>query len=104
MAVIVQIAGIKRWQLWRPMFPSPMREYQESFRVWDPGFIPQWEAAGPDLEVDLQVGSIPAPAERVGAQPSCARRSGPQHPPDVRDPGTHATLGRGEARRQCDRE
>ncbi|MEI5033529.1 cupin domain-containing protein [Streptomyces sp. S1A(2023)] len=25
MAVIVQIAGTKRWQLWRPMFPSPMR-------------------------------------------------------------------------------
>ncbi|WP_256967763.1 MULTISPECIES: cupin domain-containing protein [Streptomyces] len=56
MAVIVQISGIKRWQLWRPMFPSPMRAYQESFRVWDPGFIPQWEAAGPDLEVDLRPG------------------------------------------------
>lgn len=56
MAVIVQIAGSKRWQLWRPMFPSPMREYQESFRVWDPGFIPRWEAMGPDLEVDLRPG------------------------------------------------
>ncbi|WP_406485430.1 hypothetical protein [Streptomyces microflavus] len=40
MTVIVQIAGIKRWKLWRPMSPSPKREYQESFRVWDPGFIP----------------------------------------------------------------
>lgn len=38
------------------MFPSPMREYQESFRVWDPGFIPRWEAMGPDLEVDLRPG------------------------------------------------
>ncbi|WP_257138785.1 cupin domain-containing protein [Streptomyces sp. rh34] len=56
MAVIVQIAGIKRWQLWRPMFPSPMRAYQESFRVWDPSFIPQWAATGPDLEVDLRPG------------------------------------------------
>ncbi|MET8060642.1 JmjC domain-containing protein [Streptomyces microflavus] len=56
MAVIVQIAGIKRWQLWRPMFPSPMRKYQESFRVWDPGFIPRWEAMGPDLEIDLRPG------------------------------------------------
>ncbi|OKI57655.1 cupin [Streptomyces sp. CB00072] len=56
MAVIVQITGIKRWQLWRPMFPSPMRAYQESFRVWDPDFIPQWEAAGPDLKVDLRPG------------------------------------------------
>lgn len=25
MAVIVQIVGVKRWQLWRPMLPSPMR-------------------------------------------------------------------------------
>ncbi|MGW6286579.1 cupin [Streptomyces sp. NPDC055107] len=49
-------AFVKRWQLWRPMFPSPMRAYQESFRVWDAGFIPQWEAAGPDLEVDLRPG------------------------------------------------
>ncbi|WP_432152097.1 JmjC domain-containing protein [Streptomyces sp. bgisy029] len=56
MAVIAQIAGIKRWRLWRPMFPFPMREYQESFRVWDPGFIPRWEAMGPDLEVDLRPG------------------------------------------------
>ncbi|MEV7655305.1 cupin domain-containing protein [Streptomyces anulatus] len=25
MAVIVQIAGVKRWRLWHPMLPSPMR-------------------------------------------------------------------------------
>ncbi|MFI1840645.1 JmjC domain-containing protein [Streptomyces microflavus] len=56
MAVIVQIAGIKRWQLWRPMSPSPKRECQESFRVWDPGFIPRWEAMGPDLEIALRPG------------------------------------------------
>ncbi|MFF3097977.1 JmjC domain-containing protein [Streptomyces cyaneofuscatus] len=47
MAVIVQIAGSERWQLWRPMFSSPMREYQESFRVWDPGFIPRWKPWDP---------------------------------------------------------
>lgn len=56
MAVIAQIEGTKRWQLWRPEYPSPMREYQESFRVWNPDFIPKWEAAGPDVEVDLKPG------------------------------------------------
>ncbi|WP_406153521.1 cupin domain-containing protein [Streptomyces anulatus] len=56
MAVIAQIEGEKRWQLWRPEYPAPMREYQESFRVWDPNFIPKWEEAGPDVEVDLKPG------------------------------------------------
>jgi len=54
MAVIVQIEGTKQWQLWRPEYPSPMREYQESFRVWNPDFIPKWETAGPDMEVILR--------------------------------------------------
>ncbi|MFJ8671719.1 JmjC domain-containing protein [Streptomyces sp. NPDC093589] len=56
MAVIVQIAGTKRWQLWRPPVAAPMREYNESFRVWQDHFIPTWEAAGPDVEVDLKAG------------------------------------------------
>ncbi|WLQ36000.1 cupin domain-containing protein [Streptomyces castrisilvae] len=56
MAVIAQIEGEKQWQLWRPEYSAPMREYQESFRVWNPEFIPKWEAAGPDAEVDLKPG------------------------------------------------
>lgn len=56
MAVIVQVAGVKTWNLWAPPVPAPMREYNESFRVWDDDFIPQWEAAGPDLTVDLAAG------------------------------------------------
>ncbi|WP_406168845.1 JmjC domain-containing protein [Streptomyces sp. NBC_00996] len=56
MALIVQIAGAKRWELWKPVYEAPMREFQESFRVWQPEFIPAWEAAGPDLTVDLVAG------------------------------------------------
>ncbi|MFH9244422.1 JmjC domain-containing protein [Streptomyces lydicus] len=56
MAVIVQVSGIKRWQLWRPPVDAPMREHNESFRVWRDDFVPKWEAAGPDLEVDLKAG------------------------------------------------
>ncbi|MEU7018194.1 cupin domain-containing protein [Streptomyces sp. NPDC046385] len=56
MAVIVQISGTKRWQLWRPPVEGPMREYNESWRVWQEDYIPKWEAAGPDVEVDLKAG------------------------------------------------
>ncbi|MER7174179.1 JmjC domain-containing protein [Streptomyces mesophilus] len=56
MAVIVQIAGTKRWQLWRPPVEAPMREYNESFRVWKDDFVSTWEAAGPDIELDLKAG------------------------------------------------
>lgn len=56
MAVIVQVAGTKTWQLWKPPIEAPMREWGESFRVWRDDFIPTWEAAGPDLTVDLAAG------------------------------------------------
>ncbi|MFE5295912.1 JmjC domain-containing protein [Streptomyces sp. NPDC056632] len=56
MAMIVQISGTKRWQLWRPPIEAPMREYNESWRVWREDYIPMWETAGPDVEVDLKAG------------------------------------------------
>ncbi|MFJ5227606.1 JmjC domain-containing protein [Streptomyces sp. NPDC088400] len=56
MAVIVQTAGVKRWQMWRPPVEAPMREFNESWRVWREDYIPAWEAAGPDIEVDLKAG------------------------------------------------
>ncbi|WP_411090772.1 JmjC domain-containing protein [Streptomyces sp. 049-1] len=56
MAVIVQVAGIKTWQLWKPPVEAPMRQYNESFRVWRDEFIPAWEAAGPDVTVELAAG------------------------------------------------
>ncbi|MET8246621.1 cupin domain-containing protein [Streptomyces sp. NPDC005202] len=54
MALIVQVAGAKTWQLWKPVYDSPMREYQESFRVGRK--LPDWEAAGPDMSIDLKAG------------------------------------------------
>ncbi|MFI9772079.1 JmjC domain-containing protein [Streptomyces sp. NPDC052415] len=56
MAFIVQISGTKTWQLWKPVVDAPMREHDESFRVWREDFIPQWEAAGPDLSIELAAG------------------------------------------------
>ena len=56
MAVIAQLEGVKRWHLWRPPVEAPMREYNESHRVWKPTYVEEWEAAGPDIEIDLQPG------------------------------------------------
>ncbi|MGW6770745.1 JmjC domain-containing protein [Streptomyces sp. NPDC055037] len=56
MAVIVQAAGVKRWQLWRPPVEAPMREFNASWRVWRENYIPDWETAGPDAEFDLRAG------------------------------------------------
>ncbi|PPS81153.1 JmjC domain-containing protein [Streptomyces sp. MH60] len=56
MAVIVQVSGTKTWQLWKPPVESPMREFNESFRVWRDDFIPAWEAAGPAFTVELAAG------------------------------------------------
>jgi hypothetical protein len=56
MAVIAQFEGVKRWHLWRPPVEAPMREYNESWRVWKDTYVKDWEAAGPDIEIDLQEG------------------------------------------------
>lgn len=56
MAIIVQVAGTKRWELWKPVVDAPMREHLESFRVWRDDYLPTWTAAGPDQVVDLRAG------------------------------------------------
>jgi Cupin superfamily protein len=58
MAVIAQLEGVKRWHLWRPPAEAeaPMREYNESWRVWKDTYVQEWEAAGPELVIDLQPG------------------------------------------------
>jgi hypothetical protein len=58
MGVIAQLDGVKRWHLWRPPAEAeaPMREYNESWRVWKDTYVAEWEAAGPDIAIDLQAG------------------------------------------------
>ncbi|MGW3336248.1 JmjC domain-containing protein [Streptomyces sp. NPDC001009] len=56
MAIVTQIAGTKRWSLWRSPVESPMRDYNESWRVWREDFVDEWESSGPDMEFDLQAG------------------------------------------------
>lgn len=56
MAVIVQQAGVKRWELWRPPVDAPMREHLVSYREMTEEQRDRWIAAGPDQVVDLEVG------------------------------------------------
>lgn len=56
MAVIVQLAGVKRWELWTPVVDAPMRDFAESGRVWRPEWVADWERCGPDKVVVLEAG------------------------------------------------
>jgi Cupin superfamily protein len=56
MGIIAQLDGTKRWHLWHPPVQAPMREHNESWRVWKDTYVQEWESAGPDLEIDLQPG------------------------------------------------
>lgn len=56
MAVIVQMAGIKRWQMWAPVVEAPMRAHGESWRVWKPEYLEQWQTTEPDLDIELTPG------------------------------------------------
>ncbi|WP_129307851.1 cupin domain-containing protein [Streptomyces sp. L2] len=78
MAVIVQMSGVKRWQLWQLPVDAPTRAYNESWRVWRDTYIPEWEAAGPDIEIDLRTGQ------------SLLLPRGWVHNPHVADPDEHS--------------
>jgi hypothetical protein len=56
LGIIVQIEGTKRWPLWKPPLPAPMRAVNESFRVWTPEMQKGWETSEPDLTIDLTPG------------------------------------------------
>ncbi|GGL88499.1 JmjC domain-containing protein [Micromonospora yangpuensis] len=56
MAVIAQVAGTKRWELWPPVVDAPMRSHLESWRVWRDEYLQAWLATGPQVTVDLTAG------------------------------------------------
>ncbi len=56
LAIITQMAGVKRWQLWKPVVEAPMRHFAESTTVWDERWRERWTEVGPDVEVDLTAG------------------------------------------------
>ncbi|SCL22086.1 JmjC domain-containing protein [Micromonospora inyonensis] len=56
MAVIVQVSGTKRWELWPPVVDAPMRAHLESWRVWRDEYLQGWIAAGPERVIDLGAG------------------------------------------------
>ncbi|MCZ7478859.1 JmjC domain-containing protein [Micromonospora sp. WMMC273] len=55
-ALVVQISGTKRWELWRPIVDGPMREHLLSFKVWTPETLKECLNAGPHQVIDLEPG------------------------------------------------
>ncbi|WP_433531851.1 JmjC domain-containing protein [Micromonospora sp. CA-263727] len=56
MAVIVQVSGRKRWELWPPVVEAPMRSHLESWRVWRDDYLEGWLDSGPERIIDLGPG------------------------------------------------
>lgn len=58
MTIAIQLAGTKRWRIWKPLYPSPLRSHHDSSLIWQESWREEWMAAGPDMTVDLQEGQI----------------------------------------------
>ncbi|NYT95101.1 hypothetical protein HW126_15040 [Salinispora sp. H7-4] len=53
LGIVVQLEGIKTWELFEPKVPAPWRDHSMSTSLWDDGWTKQWQEAGPDLAVEL---------------------------------------------------
>lgn len=58
LGIVVQLAGTKRWELWKPVVDSPTREYQTSVQRWNPEWLSTWQTNGPDHCHDLTPGDV----------------------------------------------
>ncbi len=59
LGVIVQLAGTKRWELWRPVVDAPLLDHLSSVSdVWNPQWVQQWQDTGPDITYDLNPGDV----------------------------------------------
>lgn len=56
MAVVAQVEGRKRWQMWKPVYEAPMRLVGDSRKALTKEQVESWKAAGPDMVVDLEPG------------------------------------------------
>ncbi|GAB2901350.1 JmjC domain-containing protein [Streptomyces mayteni] len=54
--IVTQLAGRKRWQLWRPVVECPTGEYLSSPDLWSPELQKRLEDSPPDAEFELVPG------------------------------------------------
>ncbi|MDT0319529.1 JmjC domain-containing protein [Streptomyces millisiae] len=54
--IVTQLAGHKRWQLWRPVVEHPTGEYLASPDLWNPELQKRLENSPPDAEFELVPG------------------------------------------------
>ncbi|MEU1624291.1 cupin domain-containing protein [Streptomyces sp. NPDC020096] len=54
--IVTQIAGRKRWPLWRPVVDRPMGDHLSSPQMWTPELQERLETTPPDMEFELAPG------------------------------------------------
>ncbi|MEU1969418.1 cupin domain-containing protein [Micromonospora sediminicola] len=57
-ALIYQVSGTKRWELWKPIIDGPVRNHLLSYEVWTPQVLQRCLDTGPDHVVDLNPGEM----------------------------------------------
>lgn len=54
LSIVVQLAGIKTWDLWRPKITDPTRLHLTTVQLWQDQWIDEWTISGPDMSFELK--------------------------------------------------
>ena len=53
LSIVVQLAGTKTWDLWKPKVAEPTRAHLTTVELWQDQWIKEWNDSGPDMSFDL---------------------------------------------------
>lgn len=53
LSIVVQLAGTKTWDLWKPKIAQPTRAHLTTVELWQDQWIEEWNSSGPDMSFDL---------------------------------------------------
>ncbi|GAA1582988.1 JmjC domain-containing protein [Actinoplanes couchii] len=53
LSIVIQLAGTKTWDIWKPKVIDPTRAHLTAVQTWQDHWIEEWTANGPDLSFDL---------------------------------------------------
>ncbi|MFI1996237.1 JmjC domain-containing protein [Actinoplanes sp. NPDC020271] len=53
LSVVVQLAGTKTWDIWKPRVANPTRAHLTTVQLWQDDWVQEWADNGPDMSFDL---------------------------------------------------
>jgi ribosomal protein L16 Arg81 hydroxylase len=53
LSLVVQLAGTKTWDLWKPKACDPTRAHSSTGELWQNEWLDEWTSNGPDVSFDL---------------------------------------------------